>query len=354
MPLKRPRALKQLQVTRENQSVSITDTMTLVVKGEGGVEMRVKQTGIAQSVPSTTTMDQPKSDAIMNKLRFEDLHIGNELGRGSQGKVRIVQHKISSEKYALKSIVFESDSDYTRLALESELRQVAAVKHKNIVSSYEAFFRDGRLYIALEYMNAGTMNDIIKLYPEGLTEEMLAYIARELFQGLEYLHSLKIVHRDIKPANVLVNNKGEVKISDFGVAKTFSGADLQTFSSQGSIPYMSPERIKSQSYSFDSDIWSAGLTIAECAIGRYPFDSLKSKMFELCQAIALGTAQIEWNTSERRFSSELMRFVELCLAPAKQRPTASELLQHAFIQKASHIQYSEAGEWFKSTDTLLF
>ncbi|CCW62667.1 unnamed protein product [Phytomonas sp. EM1] len=350
MPLKRPRSLKQLQVTRENKSVSITDTMTLVIKGEGGVEMRVKQTGIAQCAPSTTTPDQPKSDAVMNKLKFEDLQIGNELGRGSQGKVRIVRHKLNNEKYALKYIAFESDSDYTRLALESELRQVAAVKHKNIVSSYEAFFRDGRLYIVLEYMDVGTINDIIKMHPEGVSEEMLAYIARELFQGLEYLHSLKIVHRDIKPANVLVNSKGEVKISDFGVAKTFSGADLQTLSSQGSIPYMSPERIKSQPYSFDSDIWSAGLTIAECALGQYPFISLKSKMFELCQAIALETARIDWNSCKRDFSSEFVNLVELCLAPAKQRPTASELLQHAFIQKAFHIQPAEAGKWFKGTD----
>ncbi|KAK9496373.1 hypothetical protein O3M35_013324 [Rhynocoris fuscipes] len=63
-----------------------------------------------------------------------------------------------------------------------------------------------------------------------------------------------MVHRDIKPANVLANSKGEVKISDFGVAKTFSGEDLKTLSAQGSVPYMSPERIQQQPYSFSSDI----------------------------------------------------------------------------------------------------
>lgn len=346
MPPKRPAALGQLTVAPQEKGVSITDTMTLVVKGEGGVEMRVKQTGIAQGPQAPDPVTVPKSDAVMNKLRFEDLRIGQEVGKGSQGKVRVVQHRDTGEKYALKYIAFDGDADETRSALEAELRQVAAVKHANIVSSYEAFFRDGRLYIVLEFMDAGTMNDIIKRHPEGFSEEMLAYMSRELFQGLQYLHSLKMIHRDIKPANVLMNSKGEVKISDFGVAKTFSGGDLQTLSSQGSIPYMSPERIQSRPYSFNSDVWSAGLAIAECALGQYPFTTLKPKIFELCQAIANGTAKIDWKGCGREFSEEFIDFIELCLRPPATRPSASDLLGHKFIQKAASIDAAAAGKWF--------
>ncbi|EPY36248.1 protein kinase [Angomonas deanei] len=193
-------------------------------------------------------------------------------------------------------------------------------------------------------MNAGTMNDVIKRHPENADEPTLAYIARELFQGLEYLHGLKMIHRDIKPANVLANTKGEVKISDFGVAKTFSGGDLQTLSAQGSIPYMSPERIQSQPYSFSSDIWSAGLTIAECALGQYPFKSLKQKIFELCQGIASGTAKIDWKESGR--SPEFIEFVELCLKPQEERPSASEMLTHKFIRKADAVNPADVGKWF--------
>lgn len=346
MPPKRPKPL-ELHVSPEEKAVSITDTMTLVVKGEGGIEMRVKQNGIAQGPCVETPVDQPRSDAVLNKLKFEDLRIGSELGHGSQGKVRVVQHKITGEKYALKYLAFDGDSEDMRLALESELRQVAEVKHKNIVSSYEAFFRDGRLYIVLEYMDAGTMTDVIKRHPCDFSEEMLAYISRELFTGLEFIHSLKMVHRDIKPANVLANTKGEVKISDFGVAKKFSGSDLQTLSAQGSVPYMSPERIQSKPYSFDSDIWSAGLTVAECALGQYPFPGLKSRMFELCQAVANGTAKVDWNATPRKFSPEFMDFIEQCLRPTEQRPGAAELLRHAFIKKGQSILSEVAGKWFK-------
>ncbi|KAK7198927.1 mitogen-activated protein kinase [Novymonas esmeraldas] len=345
MPPKRPQALEQLHVVPQDRAVSITDTMTLVVKGEGGVEMRVKQTGLAQGPGSSSVSDQPRSDAVMNKIKFEDLRIGAELGKGSQGKVRVAQHKITGEKYAMKYITFEGDSDDMRSALEAELRQVAVVKHHNIVSSYEAFFRDGRLYIVLEYMDCGTMSNLIDRHPEGFSEDMLAYIARELFKGLAFLHNLRMIHRDIKPANVLANTKGEIKISDFGVAKTFSGGDLQTLSAQGSMPYMSPERIQSKPYSFNSDVWSAGLTIAECAFREYPFASLKPKMFELCQGIASGTAKVNWDERDAKFSTEFREFIELCLRPEATRPSAAEMLNHLFIQKASHVNPLEAGRW---------
>lgn len=346
MPPKRPEALGQIQVSRPENPVSITDTLTLVVKGEGGMEMRVKESGIDQRQKDAPA---PVQNSVMSdKLKFEDLRIGHELGKGSQGKVRVVQHRVTNEKYALKYIAFESDSDDMRLALESELRHVAAVKHKNVVSSYEAFFRDGRLYIVLEYMNAGTMKDIIQKHPKQFSEPVLAYIARELFQGLAYLHSLKMIHRDIKPANVLANSRGEVKISDFGVAKTFSGGDLQTLSSQGSIPYMSPERIKSNPYSFNSDVWSAGLCLAECALGEYPFSNLKKTIFDLCHDIAYGSAKIDWDGSGISFSNEFKQFIESCLRPEASRPSAAELLGHPFLKKADGLTPEKVGEWFST------
>lgn len=346
MPAKRPAALEQLHVVQQDMAVSITDTMTLVVKGEGGVELRVKPDGIAQGPKSKSPVNSSASGALMNKIEFEDLRIGQELGRGSQGKVRVVQHRGTGKKYALKYLSIEGDCDDVRSALQAELRQVAAVEHSNIVSSYEAFFRDGRLYIVLEYMDAGTMNDIIKRHRHDFSEEMLAYIARELFQGLEYLHSLKMIHRDIKPANVLANSKGEVKISDFGVAKTFIGGDIQTLSAHGSTPYMSPERMQSKLYSFNSDVWSGGLVIAECALGEYPFAALKPKIFDLCQMIALGNPKIDWQSCGRVFSNELRDFVEMCLKPESTRPSATGVLQHPFLQKARNVERARAGKWF--------
>lgn len=335
---------------QSQQAVSITDTLTLVVKGEGGVEMRVKESGVLGPPPAANPVGSPgASEAVLNKLKFEDLRIGPELGKGSQGKVRVVQHRQTLEKFALKYLAFEGDVDSQRVLLQSELTQVEALKHENVVSSYEAFFRDGKVYILLEYMDCGTMKDVLKRHPRDFDDVKLAYCAREILKGLDYLHESKVVHRDLKPANVLANSKGEVKISDFGVAKRFSGADLQTLSSMGSVTYMSPERVQSQPYSFACDIWSAGLTIAELAMGSYPFHS--RNMFELCQIITASPVVINWDDSGRSPSTELKDFVSLCLLPVTSRPSARGLLSHPFILMADTVERSQMGKWFSESTT---
>ncbi|ESL07378.1 protein kinase [Trypanosoma rangeli SC58] len=348
MPPKRP-VLEHLKIDPPEKTVSITDTLTLVVKGDGGLEMRVKESCIASGPTFPARAAEKKDntkDVAAEKIRFEDLRTCQELGKGSQGRVRLALHLSSKKKYAVKYIRLEEDTDSMRQALESELRQVKSLMHKNLVTSHEAFFRDGRVYIVLEYMDAGSIADVLKRHSNNFKEVMLAYVARELLQGLEHLHASKVIHRDIKPVNVLANSKGEVKIADFGVAKRFSGGDVETLSAQGSIIYMSPERIQGQPYSFNSDIWSVGMTIAECALGAYPFMSMKHNLYDLMQAIATRTARIDWTTDGREHSPELIDFVNQCLRPASARPTATNFLHHPFIQKATNVDPVEAGSWF--------
>nr|CCC49940.1 putative protein kinase, fragment [Trypanosoma vivax Y486] len=389
MPSKRPN-LVNLQLNTSEKAVSITDTMTLVVKGDGGVEVRVKDSGIASSTAATADVGEYKSEnsvTVNEKIRFEDLQTSRVLGKGSQGKVKLVRHVTTGKTYALKYIQFDGDTEDMREAIGSELRQVTALKHKNLVTSHEAYFREGRLYIVLEYMDAGSMADVLKRRSDGFSEEMLAYVARELLRGLEHLHSLKMIHRDIKPVNVLANSSGEVKIADFGVAKKLSDGDVGTRSSHqyadaphlarfltigldpwrsdhtchwrkgrmssmllgllcGHAIYMSPERISGDVYSFRSDIWSVGLTLAECALGIYPYSALKDNLFDLLQAIATQTATIDWKASGRVYSPDFINFVEKCLCHEASRPSATELLQHVFVQKAECVSAAEAGKWF--------
>lgn len=349
-PKKRP-VLEISAPVEQPSGVSITDTLTLVVKGDGGVEMRVKESGIAappsSKLPSAPAGSPSTGEAVLNKLKFEDLRIGPELGKGSQGKVRIVQHRSTLEKFAMKYLIFEGDIESQRMALQAELRQVEALKHGNVVSSYEAFFRDGKLFIVLEYMDCGTMKDIMKNHPGGIQEPKLAFMAREILRGLCYLHESKVVHRDLKPANVLANSKGEVKISDFGVAKQFqTDATMFTLSSQGSVAYMSPERIHSEPYSYSCDIWSAGVTIAELALGEYPFGGKRS-VYDLCQVITAQPVDISWERSARSFSSELKDFIMKCLNPVASRPSARQLLDHPFLLIAKNVSAEEMGVFFR-------
>jgi serine/threonine protein kinase len=115
--------------------------------------------------------------------------------------------------------------------------------------------------------------------------------------GLSYLHSKNQLHRDIKPANVLLNMKGEVKLSDFGISRTLPSETLFTRTAVGTRSYMSPERIEGSSYGFKGDIWGIGLTLYELATGTYPYQG-RSELDLLRDFEKVGSPQLPTVYSE--------------------------------------------------------
>lgn len=102
-----------------------------------------------------------------------------------------------------------------------------------------------------------------------LSEPVVASVAIHVLRGLAYLHGqLRVIHRDIKPSNLLLTSRGVVKIADFGVSGQVGNTKACAMTWVGTMVYMSPERIQGQQYSFDSDIWSLGLVLCECLLGR--------------------------------------------------------------------------------------
>jgi serine/threonine protein kinase len=120
-------------------------------------------------------------------------------------------------------------------------------------------------------MDAGSLEGILKIYrskkvvPE-IPEVVLAKIAIQILCGLSYLHNNNQFHRDIKPANILLNTKGEVKLTDFGIAKELEHANELSRTNVGTFAYMSPERILGQPYNTKSDVWSFGIVMYELGI----------------------------------------------------------------------------------------
>ena len=148
-----------------------------------------------------------------------------------------------------------------------------------IVDFYGAFFQEGAVYICMEFMDGGSID---KLYGDGMPENVLRKIALSTVMGLKALKDEhNIIHRDVKPTNILVNTRGQVKICDFGVSGNLVASIAKT--NIGCQSYMAPERIANGgvaqaganpgggTYSVQSDIWSLGLSIIECAMGRYPY-----------------------------------------------------------------------------------
>lgn len=148
-----------------------------------------------------------------------------------------------------------------------------------IIDFYGAFFQEGAVYICMEFMDGGSID---KLYGDGIPEGVLRKITMSTIMGLKVLKDEhNIIHRDVKPTNILVNSKGQVKICDFGVSGNLVASIAKT--NIGCQSYMAPERIASGgvaqaganpgggTYSVQSDIWSLGLSIIECAMGQYPY-----------------------------------------------------------------------------------
>ncbi|KAK3699790.1 MAP kinase kinase Wis1 [Vermiconidia calcicola] len=238
---------------------------------------------------------------------------------------------------AMKEIRLElDDAKFAAIIMELDILHRCMSPH--IVDFYGAFFQEGAVYICMEFMNGGSCD---RIYGDGIPEHVLRKITLSTVLGLKSLkEEHNIIHRDVKPTNILINTKGQVKICDFGVSGNLVASIART--NIGCQSYMAPERISSGgvaqagappsggTYSVQSDIWSLGLTIIECALGRYPYPpETYDNIFSQLSAIVDGEPP---DLPADNFSQASRDFVAGCLNKIpKLRPTYPMLLQHAWL-----------------------
>lgn len=205
-----------------------------------------------------------------------------------------------------------------------------------IVDFYGAFFQEGAVYICMEFMDGGSID---KLYADGVPENVLRKITLSTVMGLKSLKDEhNIIHRDVKPTNILCNTRGQVKICDFGVSGNLVASIAKT--NIGCQSYMAPERISSGgmsaagaaggTYSVQSDIWSLGLTVIECAMGKYPYPpETYNNIFSQLSAIVDGEPP---DLPAEGYSADARDFVHACLNKVpKNRPTYAMLTRHPWM-----------------------
>jgi mitogen-activated protein kinase kinase kinase len=213
---------------------------------------------------------------------------GAMIGQGSFGTVFLALHAVTAELMAVKQVEMPSNSGSAMdakknnmiEALKHEISLLRDLKHDNIVRYLGSNSDEKNLNIFLEYVAGGSVATMLVNYgslPEGLVSNFV----RQILQGLNYLHSKDIIHRDIKGANILVDNKGTVKISDFGISKRVEASTLLNpgphgkrggprVSLQGSVFWMAPEVVRQTAYTKKADIWSLGCLIVEMMTGSHP------------------------------------------------------------------------------------
>ncbi|ERN17934.1 hypothetical protein AMTRI_Chr13g121890 [Amborella trichopoda] len=270
-----------------------------------------------------------------SEVALEELEKVCRLGSGSSGKVYKARHVHTGAIYALK-IIQEKHDAQVRQQIKREMEILRRALNPHVVRCYGVFDRGGEISFVLEYMDAGSLADVLAAHRR-IPEPFLARVAAHCLQGLLYLHKNKIVHRDIKPSNLLINRRREVKIADFGVSKVLDSTLAQCNSYVGTCAYMSPERFNpdAQDGHYDgcsADIWSLGLSLLECAMGRFPClpPGQKPDWPTLMMAICMGDPPAPPADSSPEFQS----FIRACLQKnACLRPSAKHLLTHPFLTK---------------------
>ena len=205
-----------------------------------------------------------------------------KLGAGGMGEVYLAQDTLLDRKVAIKLLPVDSlADDQARRRLIREARAAAKLDHPNICSIYEVGEADGRQFIVMQYVDGETLNVRAARKPLGLSE--IVNVATQVADALAEAHAQAIIHRDIKPANVILTNRGQAKVMDFGLAKSIVGkveseAETQSVLTTpgtilGTLPYMSPEQVTGEQTDARTDIFSFGAMLYELVSGRQPFIS---------------------------------------------------------------------------------
>lgn len=231
----------------------------------------------------------------LEKDSWDDLKYmkGAMIGQGSFGTVFLALHAVTAELMAVKQVEMPSSTgnatDARKInmieALKHEISLLRDLQHPNIVRYLGSNSDETHLNIFLEYVAGGSVATMLVNYGS-LPEGLISGFVRQILQGLTFLHSKDIIHRDIKGANILVDNKGSVKISDFGISKRVEASTLlhpqaaggkrgaPRVSLQGSVFWMAPEVVRQTAYTKKADIWSLGCLIVEMFTGSHPHPTL--------------------------------------------------------------------------------
>ncbi|KAG1943678.1 STE20-like serine/threonine-protein kinase [Pimephales promelas] len=283
----------------------------------------------------------PALDIKKKTKQYEHVHrdvnpndmweIIGELGDGAFGKVYKAQNKETGVLAAAKVIETKSEEELEDYVVEIDI--LASCNHQYIVKLLDAYFYDNKLSIMIEFCPGGAVDATMLELDRGLEEPQIRVICKQMLEGLQYLHSMKIIHRDLKAGNILLMLDGDIKLADFGVSAKNTKTLQRRDSFIGTPYWMAPEVVmcetmKDAPYDYKADIWSLGITLIELAQIEPPHHELNP------MRVLLKIAKSEPPTLDQpsKWSMEFNDFLKKALdRNPETRPTAAQLLEHPFV-----------------------
>ncbi|XP_075890499.1 serine/threonine-protein kinase BRSK2 isoform X3 [Nelusetta ayraudi] len=241
------------------------------------------------------------------------------LGKGQTGLVKLGVHCITGQKVAIKIVNREKLSESVLMKVEREIAILKLIEHPHVLKLHDVYENNKYLYLVLEHVSGGELFDY--LVKKGrLTPKEARKFFRQIISALDFCHSHSICHRDLKPENLLLDEKNNIRIADFGMASLQVGDSLLE-TSCGSPHYACPEVIRGEKYDGRrADVWSCGVILFALLVGALPFDhdnlrqlleKVKSGVFHMphfippdCQSLLKGMIEVN---PEKRLTLEAIQ-----------------------------------------------
>ncbi|XP_034034297.1 serine/threonine-protein kinase Chk1 [Thalassophryne amazonica] len=265
----------------------------------------------------------------------QDWDLVQTLGEGAYGEVRLLVNKHTEEAVAVK-VIDTSQSNECAENVKKEICIHKMLNHANIVRFFGHRKEELTMYLFLEYCTGGELFDRIE--PDvGMMEKDAHRFFQQLIASVEYLHSIGITHRDIKPENILLDDKDNLKLSDFGLATMFRFKGRERLLNRlcGTLPYVAPELLSHTEYSAQpADVWACGIVLTAMLAGELPWDQPTESCQEYSDWLQKKTYLSPWKKIQPMPLSLLSK---LLLVSPERRVTISDIKKdHWFIQGVKH------------------
>ena len=270
-----------------------------------------------------------RTQNTLSKSMFQYLY---PIGKGGFGKVWRVQFRTSHQIYAMKEMLkTRVVSKRSVSSVLNERKLLSLLKHPFIVNMLYAFQDHENLYLVMDLMPGGDLRFHVGRRKR-FTEEETKFFVACLLTGLEYLHVNNVIHRDIKPENLVLDSRGYLRITDFGIARVLGGDNSQDTS--GTPGYMAPEVMCRQNHGIAADYFAVGVLAYEFMMGRRPYTGQSRK--EIKEQIIARQVQLKRADIPEGWSIEAADFVNKLLQRKPQNRLGfngpSEVKNHAWLR----------------------